>query len=182
MSRNTGSTWKKSRRLGFSILENEKELARRDELTGVKNQTAYKEFETSVQESIDNCMDYLSFALVLCDANNLKQINDTFGHKAGDEYIKESAKLLCEIFIHSPVFRVGGDEFVVFLQGSNYESRHALMDKLRTRVLENKNTGSGVILASGMSEYMPESDNFVSDIFERADKEMYENKKNLKNS
>ena len=74
------------------------------------------------------------------------------------------------------------EESVVFLQGSNYESRHALMDKLRTRVLENKNTGSGVILASGMSEYMPESDNFVSDIFERADKEMYENKKNLKNS
>ena len=166
----------------INSLKNEKELARRDELTGVKNQTAYKEFETSVQGSIDNCMDYLSFALVLCDANNLKQINDTFGHKAGDEYIKESAKLLCEIFIHSPVFRVGGDEFVVFLQGSNYESRHALMDKLRTRVLENKNTGTGVILASGMSEYMPESDNFVSDIFERADKEMYENKKNLKNS
>ncbi|MBR4374638.1 MAG: GGDEF domain-containing protein [Treponema sp.] len=166
----------------INSLKNEKELARRDELTGVKNKTAYKEFETSVQGSIDNCMDYLSFALVLCDANNLKQINDTFGHKAGDEYIKEAAKLLCEIFIHSPVFRVGGDEFVVFLQGSNYESRHALMDKLRTRVLENKNTGSGVILASGMSEYMPESDNFVSDIFERADKEMYENKKNLKNS
>ncbi|MCR5124706.1 MAG: GGDEF domain-containing protein [Treponema sp.] len=166
----------------INSLKNEKELARRDELTGMNNKTAYKEFETSVQGSIDNCMDYLSFALVFCDANNLKQINDTFGHKAGDEYIKEAAKLLCEIFIHSPVFRVGGDEFVVFLQGSNYESRHALMDKLRTRVLENKKTGSGVILASGMSEYMPETDNFVSDIFERADKEMYENKKNLKNS
>ena len=40
--------------------------------------------------------------------------------------------------------------------------------------------GIGVILASGMSEYNPESDNFVSDIFERADKEMYENKRMLK--
>ena len=45
---------------------------------------------------------------------------------------------------------------------------------------ENKNAGSGVILASGMSEYNPESDRFVSDIFERADKEMYENKQKLK--
>ena len=45
---------------------------------------------------------------------------------------------------------------------------------------ENKNAGSGVILASGMSEYNLESDRFVSDIFERADKEMYENKQKLK--
>lgn len=164
----------------LKALRNEKELARRDELTGVKNKTAYKEFEASVQVNIDNCMDYLTFALVVCDTNNLKQINDTLGHKAGDEYIKSASHILCDIFVHSPVFRVGGDEFVVFLQGNDYVSRHTLMDKLQSQVLENKKTGEGVILASGMSEYKPETDNFVSDIFERADKEMYENKKNLK--
>jgi diguanylate cyclase (GGDEF)-like protein len=104
----------------------------------------------------------------------LKPINDTQGHVAGDEYIKASARLLCDIFVHSPVFRVGGDEFVVFLRGSDYSSRHELMDKLRSQVLDNKKMGAGVILASGLSEYKPESDSFVSDIFERADKELVE--------
>ncbi|MDC7293214.1 GGDEF domain-containing protein [Butyrivibrio sp. DSM 10294] len=161
-------------------LKTERELARRDELTGVKNKTAYRELEQSAQGNIENGMDYLNFALVVCDTNNLKLINDTQGHAAGDEYIKASARLLCDIFVHSPVFRVGGDEFVVFLQGSDYSSRHELMDKLRSQVLDNKKMGAGVILASGMSEYKPESDSFVSDIFERADKEMYENKQSLK--
>lgn len=161
-------------------LKIEKELARRDELTGIKNKTAYKELEKSVQGNIDNGMDYLDFGLVVCDSNNLKQINDTLGHAAGDEYIKASARLLCDIFVHSPVFRVGGDEFIVFLRGNDFTCRLELMEKLRGQVLENKRMGTGVILASGMSEYRPKSDNFVSDVFERADKEMYEDKQRLK--
>lgn len=136
--------------------------------------------EEAVQGNIDSGMDYLTFALVVCDANNLKQINDTQGHATGDGYIKASARLLCDVFVHSPVFRVGGDEFVVFLQGNDYSARHDLMDKLRSRVLENKRLGAGVILASGLSEYNPDVDRYVSDIFERADKEMYEDKQKLK--
>lgn len=161
-------------------LKNEKELARRDELTGVKNKTAYKELAASVQGNIDNGLDYLNFALVVCDSNNLKHINDTREHAAGDEYIKASSNLLCNTFVHSPVFRVGGDEFVVFLRGNDYAQRHELMNKLRGKIIENAKAGHEVILATGMSEYQPESDNLVSEIFERADKEMYEDKKKLK--
>lgn len=161
-------------------LKNEKELARRDELTGVKNKTAYKELAASVQGNIDNGLDYLNFALVVCDSNNLKHINDTRGHAAEDEYIKASSNLLCNTFVHSPVFRVGGDEFVVFLRGNDYAQRHELMNKLRGKIIENAKAGHEVILATGMSEYQPESDNLVSEIFERADKEMYEDKKKLK--
>ncbi len=161
-------------------LTNAKELARRDELTGVKNKNAYKEFVSTIQESIDKHKTCMNFAIVVCDTNNLKQINDTLGHAAGDEYIQKSAHLLCDIFAHSPVFRVGGDEFVVFLQGSDYVSRHFLMDNLRRHVLENKEKGKGVIIASGIAEYNAQGDHFVSEIFERADKEMYEVKKLLK--
>jgi len=164
----------------LKALKTEKELARRDELTGIKNKTAYLELEESVQGNIDNGLDYLDFALVVCDANNLKQINGTLGHAAGDEYIKASARVLCDIFVHSPVFRVGGDEFAVFLRGNDYASRHELMDKLRSQVLENNKSGTGVVLAAGMSEYIPDSDSLVSDIFERADKQMYEDKQKLK--
>ena len=161
-------------------LKAEKELARRDELTGVKNKTAYIELEASVQNNMDNGMDYLPFALVVCDTNNLKQVNDTHGHMAGDEYIKASAKFLCDIFVHSPVFRVGGDEFVIFLRGDDFTARKKLMENLQEQVLDNIKTGKGIILASGMADYDPNIDSLVSDIFDRADKEMYENKQKLK--
>lgn len=164
----------------LKALNTEKELARRDELTGIKNKNAYHELEASIQAGIDNGMDYLPFAFVVCDANNLKKINDSEGHVAGDEYIRNAAKLLCDIFAHSPVFRVGGDEFVVFLSGNDYSVRTELMEKLRSRILENQKSGSGPVLASGMAEFEPETDSLVTDIFDRADKEMYENKEEIK--
>ncbi len=164
----------------LKALNTEKELARRDELTGIKNKTAYTELEKSVQAEIDKDADDLKFALVVCDANNLKQINDSEGHSAGDKYIRESAMILCDIFDHSPVFRVGGDEFVVFLSDSDYSNRDELMKSLRDRIRENQRTGEGPIMASGMAEYDPEEDSFVSEVFDRADKEMYEDKQDLK--
>ena len=54
------------------------------------------------------------------------------------------------------------------------------MEKLRGQVLDNQKTGSGPVLASGIAEYDMKNDNFVSDVFDRADKEMYENKQKLK--
>ena len=164
----------------LKALNTEKELARRDELTGVKNKTAYNELERSVQANIDNGMDYLPFGLVVCDANNLKVINDTEGHAAGDEYIKKSAMLLCNTFVHSPVFRIGGDEFVVFLRGDDYSNREPLMKSLRAQVLESQRSGFGPVLASGMAEYVPEKDTLIAEIFDRADKDMYENKRSIK--
>ncbi|MBO4387809.1 MAG: GGDEF domain-containing protein [Treponema sp.] len=161
-------------------LNTEKELARRDELTGIKNKTAYNELEKSVQTNMDNGMDYLPFGLVVCDANNLKRINDTEGHVAGDEYIKKSAMLLCDTFVHSPVFRFGGDEFVVFLRGNDYLNKEKLMESLHAQVMENLKKGSGPILASGMAEYTPKKDTLFSEVFDRADKEMYKNKRKLK--
>ena len=117
---------------------------------------------------------------MIFDLNDLKLVNDTYGHEAGDEYIKTSAKLLCNIFSHSPVFRVGGDEFVVFLRGSDYSNREDLMNKLRGEIKENLRTETGPILASGMSEFAAETDIHVLEVFDRADKEMYDNKQALK--
>ncbi len=164
----------------IKALNTEKELARRDDLTGVKNKTAYNELVQSVQESIDKGKDCPPFAIVVSDANNLKKINDSEGHVAGDEYIRESTKLLCDIFDHSPVFRVGGDEFAIFLTGSDYSNREDLIRKLQDQILENLRSGSGPVLASGMAEYDPDNDSNVSEVFDRADKEMYENKQGIK--
>lgn len=161
-------------------LNTEKELARRDELTGVKNKTAYMELEQSVQSNIDNGIDYLPFAIAVCDINDLKQVNDSKGHKAGDEYIRSAAGILRDIFSHSFIFRIGGDEFAIFLRGDDYTARQALFQALRQRSEENTGLGDLPVIASGMSEYVPGADTRVSEVFERADNMMYENKRSLK--
>ncbi|MBR4169780.1 MAG: diguanylate cyclase [Lachnospiraceae bacterium] len=163
----------------LNALNTEKELARRDELTGTKNKNAYTELERSIQNDIDGENECEPFALVVCDLNNLKRINDTEGHRAGDEYIQASAKLLCDIFAHSPVFRIGGDEFVVFLKDKDYLAREDLFDRLRKQVRQNQARKAGPVIASGLAEYEA-GDQLVAAVFERADNRMYEDKQALK--
>ncbi|MBR3040175.1 MAG: EAL domain-containing protein [Lachnospiraceae bacterium] len=155
------------------------EKARRDELTGTKNKTAYHEFEEKIQNEIESGI-CAPFAVVICDINDLKIVNDTQGHKAGDEYIRSSCRMICKVFSHSPVFRVGGDEFAVVLKGIDYDNREDLLSEIRNQVLENINTGEGPIVATGISEFLSESDKLFFDVFDRADKLMYENKTSLK--
>ncbi|MBQ8923336.1 MAG: GGDEF domain-containing protein [Lachnospiraceae bacterium] len=165
----------------MTALKSANEMARRDELTGAKNKNAYHELETAMQENIDNGIDYFSFAIVVCDLNDLKIINDTMGHKAGDEYIKTACQMICDIYAHSPVFRVGGDEFAVVLSERDYSNKDKLLEKLRGKVLENLSLGNGPVLASGMAEYDTKNKTKVSEIFNQADVKMYDNKKELKN-
>ncbi|MBO4374389.1 MAG: GGDEF domain-containing protein [Lachnospiraceae bacterium] len=100
------------------------DLALRDSMTHVGNKTA---FTMQISELHDDDV----YGIVLMDANNLKMINDTYGHEAGDEYIKGCCELLCRIYAHSPVFRIGGDEFAVILKGRDYEDRDRLQKEIR---------------------------------------------------
>ena len=154
------------------------EIARRDELTHTKNKTAYKEMESQLQRQIDE--ERSPFGIVVCDINGLKLINDTKGHKAGDDYIKASCSLVCRVFQHSPVFRIGGDEFVAVLRGTDYENRDKLILRLRKQVKDNISIGEGPVVASGMAEYQPDTDFSVEDVFNRADSQMYADKTILK--
>lgn len=154
------------------------EMARRDELTHVKNKTAYHEKEKELQKQIDDGGD--AFGIVVCDINGLKTINDTEGHRAGDEYIRACCMLICRTYQHSPVYRIGGDEFVVILRGEDFANREELLADLRRQVEENVRISEGPVVALGMAEYEPEEDGFVADVFTRADSRMYENKTHLK--
>ena len=161
-------------------LDQANDLARRDELTGVRNKKAFSELEVTVQHNIDSGLDYFPFALVVFDINNLKLVNDSLGHKAGDEYIRAACRLICNVFTHSQVFRIGGDEFVAFLGSGDFFDRIALLEKLKTTVRENLINGEGAVIAAGMAIFERDMDDKFSDVFERADSKMYEDKNRLK--
>lgn len=154
------------------------ELAEKDGLTGVKNMTAYQKMEDLLQKGI-NIGGNEPFAIVVCDVNGLKQVNDTYGHKAGDEHIRSACDEVCRAFQHSPVFRIGGDEFCAVLRGGDYDNRDLLLEELKARMITNGRSGE-VVLATGMSAFDKGNDKLVSQVFKRADNLMYENKKQLK--
>ena len=158
--------------------QNAMDMANKDALTGVKNKRAYVQEETDLDDLIKR-NDSPPFAVVICDVNGLKQVNDNQGHKAGDEFIRSACKIICNTFKHSPVFRIGGDEFAVILKGQDYEKRCDVMKTLGT-ILEQQRHDGMLLLASGISEFNSEKDIRVQDVFERADNLMYADKKRCK--
>ena len=159
-------------------LEEERLLARTDALTGALNKYSYIEIESFINEKIAK-KQIVDFSIVLCDLNDLKKINDTYGHEAGDRYIIEAKKMISDIFKHSSVYRIGGDEFVLILEGSDYYKRDHLMQSMYKKNLEHMKENKAV-LACGIADYEPTIDDSVVKVFIRADEKMYENKRALK--
>ena len=161
-------------------LRTAEQMARRDELTGIKNKNAFAEFTEKLDTEIHIRNKKLQFAVLICDLNDLKKLNDTRGHSFGDEAIQRTSRMICNIFKHSPVFRIGGDEFSVLLTDQDFENSSALLKELKNESFENLRSRTGPIVACGLGIYNPETDNSFNDVFKRADIEMYENKKEVK--
>ncbi len=158
--------------------------AYKDALTGVGSKTAYNNTMEELQRGIDQ-QTAADFAIVMIDVNNLKYVNDTFGHEHGDEYIKGCSRIFCKIFKRSPVFRIGGDEFVVLLKDEDYADRHLLMDQMEEAFHKAYHDDSvpeysRYSASFGISEFDRTRDEKVETVFERADAEMYEYKKEFK--
>ena len=159
------------------------DLMRKDPLTGVKNRMAYEDKEKYLQ-SLINSESETEFAIAMFDVNNLKLINDTGGHDAGDDYLKRCCHLICSIFKHSPVYRVGGDEFLAVLYDEDYDNREVLGAELKSRMSPYTDRlplpDDYVSIAYGISVYAQDTDRNVSEVVKRADEEMYENKTFIK--
>ena len=183
------SNYSDTKRLGKRLKTAEEDYTRRleqeharatiDSMTGVKNKHAYQMEEDNLDLLIpENSAP--EFAIVLLDVNNLKTINDTLGHQEGDRYICMACKIICDIYKKSPVFRIGGDEFTVLVQGEDYEHLDELMEYMRKHN-DDAIQNNGIVIACGMARYTPGEDESVSDVALRADKVMYKNKEKLKN-
>ncbi len=157
-------------------------LAYYDALTGVKNATAYQEAVAKLETEI--AQGNAEFAILILDVNGLKIVNDQYGHSAGDRLITAASALICDVFGHSPVYRIGGDEFAVILKHRDYVDRPELIsrfDEELPRTTVDLEQGSiPLSVARGAAEFDPETDRSVSQVFHRADKRMYENKAAVK--
>ncbi len=159
------------------------ELMRVDPLTNVNNRTAYDQKENKLQTDL-SADENFEFGIALFDINSLKLVNDNNGHDAGDAYIVRCCHLICNIFKHSPVYRVGGDEFIAVLTGHDYENRNKLIKQMAQRM--NPYTEQlplppeYISIAAGVGVFNRVTDTTVQDVVKRADEAMYANKAKIK--
>lgn len=153
-------------------------MAYTDPLTGVKSKQAFAEAERKMDQRIAEKA-VSEFAVAVFDLNDLKKINDTQGHEAGDRFIRDACRCICLRFKHSPVYRIGGDEFVAVLEGDDYANREELFRVFCDQMEKNTKDGA-MTIASGYAVFDPEKDSAYRAVFERADKEMYQRKVHLK--
>lgn len=157
-------------------------IAYKDALTHVKNKNAYEEKKRSIEKELHEKGE-VEFGIVMADINLLKTINDLYGHDKGDEYIKGACKIICDTYSHSSIYRIGGDEFVVLLQGRDYANRDQLI-KVARDIFDvimhdtEKKAWTRYSMALGMSIWQSGDDFDV--VFSRADQNMYEEKAKIK--
>ncbi len=159
------------------------ELARKDSLTGIRNKTAY-DFEVEILEK-DLSDGFYEFGLAMIDLNFLKKTNDTYGHEKGNVSICRLSSLVCDIFEHSPVFRLGGDEFIVVLRHHDYRNIDSLIDDFYKRLDEyaaddTLEPWEKISAAIGYAKFDKTTNKTVEDVFKRADQAMYDKKVSMK--
>lgn len=150
-------------------------LANKDPLTGVRSRAAFETAKNEMDYRINSGDNTLKFAVVECDTNNLKEVNDALGHEAGDEMLITCCRRICDICHHSEVYRIGGDEFVALLMDEDYENRAEILKQLRE-------VGSQPYysFATGIKTYSASHDKNFEAVYVSADYEMFAHKEAMK--
>lgn len=148
------------------------EIADTDYLTGLYNRNF---FDRWIPKLVSQAVrDKSTLSIAYLDINNLKTVNDTLGHSAGDKIIRTFArKLSKKLRLSDLAFRIGGDEFVAVLWSSNKENTEKVFKNLQESLQE-----VGIHFSFGVAEI--ESHLTVKESIERADKLMYEMKMMMK--
>lgn len=147
-----------------------------DVQTGIKNRAAFQKEMEKYLKSIKKA------AIVILDINNLKLINDRYGHKKGDEVIVITAQLISESFAGiGVVFRIGGDEFCIICEDAGEgEIQSALADLEKRLAAYNEKQEVRIELAYGYALNKIDEGRDINSAFEQADRAMYEHKATLK--
>ena len=155
-----------------------------DSLSQVGNRGAYTEKIEEVGLS-------QPFTIMALDIDYLKKVNDTFGHNYGDQYIQKIAEILKKTCLeqgidlgdgyhHNTIFRIGGDEFAIITQEMSEEQRQQFKDSLNANLdafNQQKKLPFPLSISIGCANFDPKEDHSFLDAYEKADKEMYIQKK-----
>lgn len=170
-----------SQKLQTAIIE-ERQKAHKDALTGIANRLAYEE---KMQDEFSRWQRYQnSLSMGLIDIDDFKQINDQYGHSAGDKVLKTVAKL-CEDKIRNIDFiaRYGGEEFVLVFPNTNLDESKIAADNIRRAiekcVFHYNKKAVPITVSIGIAEF--QDADTVDDVFERADMALYTAKDSGKN-
>jgi len=163
------------------VYEREREIARRDFMTGIGNWQAFVELAEREVAWAKRFGTILSIVYIDCD--NFKTVNDTLGHSTGDIVLRKIASILKENLRKTDICaRFGGDEFVILFTDLRSEGSEIAVMKIRSLLLEQmKKNGWNVTFSIGMATFIkpPES---VETMIKKADMIMYDVKKNTQNA
>ncbi len=159
------------------------EIANRDALTGIRNKRGYDREIQRINAGI--VAGKTEVGIVMVDMNDLKNINDTYGHEKGDKVICSLCDMLCSVFKRSPVFRIGGDEFVVVARNQDFRNLDRNVETFRACIEKSISEADlepweRVGAAIGYAVYDPDNDIGIEDTLKRADEQMYIRKNAMK--
>ena len=156
-------------------------LADFDALTLLHNRRSMKSHIANVMKQAEKGDG--TFTLLMCDLDNFKRINDTYGHDCGDLILKTVANIIsCDVKKDDAVFRYGGEEILVMVRANN-EVTHKVAERIRADIESEKITYNdqnvGITVTIGVASYKPNSS--VDELIKIADEKLYFGKNNGKN-
>lgn len=157
------------------------EISITDELTGIFNRRyAYRIIDREMSFSK---REKTSFVLCFIDIDNLKILNDIYGHSAGDQLILEVVNGLKSTIRNTDyIFRMGGDEFLTLLPNTNIDDARLMIKRLNGQLNQRVVYNSPIDFSFGFSLFEPEDKKSIDELIKAADTSMYEQKIKKKNA
>jgi diguanylate cyclase (GGDEF)-like protein len=153
-----------------------------DELTGLYNRRGF--FTLTEHRLLLAKREKAGLLILYADLDNLKEVNDIYGHEEGDKLLKETAELLKESYRKSDIIaRIGGDEFVIFPVGMTKDNVEIIASRLQNNIEmynAEREQDYKLSISFGIAAYDPESLIDIDGLLAEADKLMYEQKKKQK--
>lgn len=160
------------------------QLARTDPLTGLENR---RSFMATLQKTIaESERSYIGFSLVIMDIDHFKQVNDDFGHDAGDRVLQYIAQQLNErLRGGDSAGRLGGEEFGLILRGASRREAYNVVEDLRQRTaahaIDCATCHVSITTTSGIADWPHDADN-ADDLYRSADRRLYQGKRTGRNT
>lgn len=149
------------------------DMFRKDVLTSVRNRTAFDLYMEKMNDRISTHGRKPDFAVCVFETGNVREINEQYGHEKGDITLQTASTLICKVFMHSSVFRIGGEQFAAVLQQEDYNNRDDLwkvFETSRQKVNEDaQEPWQHVDITAGMAVFDPAEDSTMDDVLKRAE-------------